>query len=213
VKAWAYNLMYRYWAPWDGPGVRRELVDLLESGRVDPERYPRSIDLGCGSGTEVVYLAEKGFDSWGVDFSDVGLEKAKARAADAGVSCSLVQGDLTAGSIDGVEGPFDLLVDFGTFDDLRGEDRKAAVETANRLSRPGSVFLEWCFYGRTEDLPAISFSGPSRAFMSPDRARRTLSPAIEPGEIEMMYGQSWEIEPVSANPERCTACFLLTRKP
>lgn len=212
MKARAYDLMYRYWAPWDGVGVREDLIALLDSGRVDPMRYPRSIDLGCGTGANVVHLAAAGFDSWGVDFSEVALTKAKDRAREAEVDCSFALGDLTSEIIEGVQGPFDLLVDFGTLDDLRGADRAAAAETVNRLSRPGSVFLEWCFYGRVEDLPTFAFDGPSRAFMSPERARRRLSPIFEPGDLESMFADRWDIEPFSAQPDRFFACFLLTKQ-
>ena len=55
MKARAYDWMYRYWAPWDAVGVRQDLKDLLSNGRVDSGAYPRSVDLGCGSGANVVF--------------------------------------------------------------------------------------------------------------------------------------------------------------
>ena len=212
MKAGIYDLFYKYWAPWDAVGVREDLTALLSSGRVNPDRYRRSIDLGCGSGANVVYLAAEGFDSYGIDFSPIGLSKARQRADEAGVNCTFIEGDLTADSIDGLDGVFDFLIDFGTLDDLRGSNRRAMVGTINRLSRPGSVFLEWCFYGPVEDLPVFSFTGPSRAFMSPERAQRRLAPTLVPGEVEELFGDRWEIEPFSANPARHQAAFLLTKK-
>ena len=211
MKARAYDWMYRYWAPWDAVGVREDLKSLLSSGRVDPDGYPRSVDLGCGSGANVAYLAERGFDSWGIDFSEMALTKARQRAKAAGVECHWAQGDLTAGAIDGVTGSFDFLIDFGTLDDLRGADRRAMVATIDRLSRPGSVFLEWCFYGPVEDLPFFSLSGPSRAFLPLGRARK-LSPTLVPGEVEELFGDKWAIEPFSANPDRFFASFVLTKQ-
>lgn len=194
----AYDWMYRVWAPWDKVGVRQDLRDLLARGDVHPESYPRSIDLGCGTGANVVYLAQEGFDSHGVDFSEVAIAKARRRAATAGVRASLVVGDLTAPSIPRIEGPFDFLVDFGTLDDLRGEKRRAMASTITRLSRPGSKFLEFCFYGVTEELPRFSFKGTSK-----------LS-HIAPGELDELFPQ-WTVEPFSSNPEWRIACFLLTR--
>ena len=61
MKRWAYDLMYRVWAPWDAVGVRDDLRHLLESGRVTPQSHPRAVDLGCGTGANAVYLAEHGF--------------------------------------------------------------------------------------------------------------------------------------------------------
>jgi 2-polyprenyl-3-methyl-5-hydroxy-6-metoxy-1,4-benzoquinol methylase len=36
----------------------------------------RALDIGCGTGTNVLYLAEKGFDVCGVDISKVAIRKA-----------------------------------------------------------------------------------------------------------------------------------------
>lgn len=197
--SWAYNWMYRTWAPWDSVGVRQDLVDLLESGVVDPERYPRSIDLGCGTGANVVHLAERGFESWGIDFSEVAIDKANRRAARAGVHPKLVVGDLTAPNIAGVTGPFDLLIDFGTLDDLNGGPRKAMADTITRLSRPGSRFLEYCFYGDRDQLPWFAMGASKFSH-------------IAPGELEALFGQAWEIESFASYPRWRTEVFLLTRR-
>lgn len=200
VRAWVYDLMYRIRAPWDSVGVRRSLRALVETAVIDPRSYPRTLDLGCGTGANVVYLAKQGFESHGVDFSEVAIRKARGRAAEAGVDVNLVVGDLTASSIQGIEGPYDFLLDFGTLDDLKGAAREMMAATVTRLSRPGSKYLEYCFYGQTEELPLISFSGTSR-----------LS-HIEPGELEQLYGEHWDTEMLSEDPERRVATFLLTRR-
>ncbi len=199
VKASLYDLMYRFWAPWDFVGVRTDLIALLDSGRVEVERFPRAIDLGCGTGANVVHLAGQGYDVTGVDFSPVALEKARNRADDAGVDCHLVEADLT-GNLSHL-GTFDFLLDFGTLDDLQGEARAAMARNAGLLARPGALFLFYCFYGATEDLPWISFSGPSR-----------LYPGLVPGEVEALFGDDWTIEDWSSHPDRFQATFLLTRK-
>lgn len=201
VGSRVYDLMYRWWAPWDGVGVREDLVRIVERGLITPATHSRTIDLGCGSGANVVYLAGLGFDSHGVDFSPVALDKARIRAKEAGVECSFVIGDLTADTIPGMECSFDFLMDFGTLDDLNGEGRDRMVATIDRLSRPGSIFLEWCFYGAREDLPRFSFNGPSR-----------LSSSIEPGELEVRFGEHWNIESLTSQPERFFASFLLRKR-
>ncbi len=200
VGAAVYDWMYRIWAPWDAVGVRTDLIDFLESGGVAPDRYPRVIDLGCGTGANVVHLAGCGFDAWGVDFSAIAIRKANERAARAGVDAHFVVADLTSDSIPGVGGPFDLLIDFGTLDDLRGSDRQAMARTVTRLSRPGSQFLAFCFYGATEELPLISFKGTSR-----------LS-HIAPGEMEELFGADWAVETFADHEAYRSRTFLLTRR-
>jgi SAM-dependent methyltransferase len=205
VKSKIYDLAYRWWAPWDAVGVRDDLRRIVEDRRATPTTHPRAVDLGCGTGANVVFLAEQGFEATGVDFSAVALGKARSRATDAGMTdrCTFVEGDLTADGVPGLDGPFDLLVDFGTLDDLRGDGRRAMARTVRRLSRAGSVFLLWCFYGARADLPGFSLHGPSR-----------LAPAIEPGEEQDLFGESFAIEPLRRSDGGYPpfACFLMTRR-
>ena len=205
MKRAMYDLLYRIGAPWDGP-PRPELVALVESGVLTPARLApgRAIDLGCGTGANVRYLARHGFEATGVDFSPVALGIARKRATAAGTHASIrfVEGDLTSGRIPGVEGPFDLLVDYGTLDDLDPAGRRAMAGLVANLARPGAAFLFWCFWGRRSDLPRMSLTGPSR-----------MIPVIEPGEETALFGDAFDIEriPTSA-PSTHTACFLMTRR-
>jgi SAM-dependent methyltransferase len=204
VSSRVYDAMYRWWAPWDSVGVRQELRDLLGGDEVTTRTHPRAIDLGCGTGANVVELAARGFDATGVDFSRVALAKARDRARAAGVEdrCRFLEVDLTAPALPADVGTgFDLLVDFGTLDDLRPAGRRRMAGHAARVSRPGAVLLFWCFYSPRSELPRVSFSGPSR-----------LAPGLEPGEEERLFGAAFDIE-LFARPHARMACFLLRRRP
>ncbi|AMB60202.1 SAM-dependent methyltransferase [Microterricola viridarii] len=56
-----------------------------------------ALDAGCGTGAEVVWLADHGWQVTGADISSTALARAAARAADAGLSdkVSWVEADLT----------------------------------------------------------------------------------------------------------------------
>ncbi len=206
----AYDLMYRFWAPWS-MADRWEIRQLVESGRAAPTRLApgdgataRAIDLGCGEGGVSIWLAEHGFRTVGVDFSPVALRKARQEAERRGIGedqLALVEGDLTAPAIPGVAGPFDLLVDYGTLDDFGPPDRPGVAALITRLSRPGSLFFLYAFYGALHELPRISFSGPSRA-----------SPGLVPGEVEALFGVDWDIEPGPRHEHRFIETFVLTRR-
>jgi hypothetical protein len=113
-----------------------------------------------------------------------------------------VEGDLTASAIPSLEGPFDLLLDFGTLDDLDPDGRLTMARHIARLARPGSAFLFWCFWARRTDLPRMSLTGPSR-----------MVPAIEPGEEASLFGDAFAIERLpQPDPATHTACFLMTRR-
>jgi SAM-dependent methyltransferase len=203
---WFYDLLYRWRAPWEG-GARLELTTLVEQGRLTPVTLApgRAVDLGCGSGANAVFLAQAGFEVVGIDFSPVALGKARRAAEAAGVSdrLRLVRGDLTSPRMAEIEGPFDLLVDFGTLDDLGPAARRAMAATIIRLARPGSAFLLWCFYADRASLPPVSLTGPSR-----------MVPSLAPGEERRLFGDAFGIERLPAElPEQPTAAFLMTRRP
>jgi 2-polyprenyl-3-methyl-5-hydroxy-6-metoxy-1,4-benzoquinol methylase len=77
-----YEILYGRWrAPWD-IGPRRELVELVESGRLKP---CRAIDLGSGTASNCVFLAQHGFEVTGVDFAQAAIDLGNRRAAEAKV--------------------------------------------------------------------------------------------------------------------------------
>ena len=188
-----YDAIYRRGAPWEGP-ARTELVDLVTEGRLTPGR---AVDLGCGSGANAVFLAQQGFEVTGVDFSPVALTKASALSAEAGVEVRWVEADLTVVPLPGVEGPVDLVVDYGTLDDLRGARRAAMATNAARLVAPGGHLLLWCFY---LEIPWWR------------RAGARFPGGLGAGEEQRLFGGEFTIERLS-RPEVGTgfACFLLTR--
>jgi len=190
----AYDLMYRFGAPWEGAD-RVELRALVRDGTCSPEtlRRPgaataRAIDLGSGAGGVSLELAEAGFEVTGVDFSPVARRKAEAEATRRGLGpdrVRFVEGDLTAGRVDGVDGPFDLLVDYGTIDDLPDEGRRRMATYVSGLARPGAKLFLFAFAGKPEELPRMSFGGPSRAF-----------PGLVPGEVERLFEPAFQVTPI-----------------
>lgn len=209
-----YDLMYRtglaglLWSRVDRPEIRR----LVEGGPCDPARLgtepgatPRAIDLGCGEGAVSIYLAKQGFQTVGVDFSSAALRRARRTAARAGLDSSrmhVVQGDLTQASIPGVEGPFDLLVDNGTLDDLGTGDRRRAARLIDGLARPGSRLFLYVFQIRREELPLFSFRRPSR--VAPE--------GLEPGEADALFGGSWDVERIPREGPPWISTFLLAKR-
>jgi len=136
-----WNLFYLWKAPWDIEGPHPELVRLVESGRLGP---CRAIDMGCGAGDNVIYLAQQGFEVTGVDISPLAISKARRKAQAAGVSPTFLVGDVT--NLTGVKGPFDLVVDNGCLHSLVGNPaRDGYVWTVLRLIRPGSRYFLRCF--------------------------------------------------------------------
>jgi SAM-dependent methyltransferase len=130
-----------YWLPlrppWDTGVTPPELERFVES-------HPpgRALDLGCGTGTNVVYLAKHGWDAVGVDFVGRAVAKARRRARVARVACTFVVGDVTRL---GVAGPFDLALDLGCLHSISVGGRAGYAAGLARVVRPGGTFLLYAF--------------------------------------------------------------------
>jgi 2-polyprenyl-3-methyl-5-hydroxy-6-metoxy-1,4-benzoquinol methylase len=66
----------------------------------------RALDVAAGKGRNAVWLARPGWQATAVDFSDVGLDKARQLAEHAGVTVELVCVEATQP----IDGRFDLVV-------------------------------------------------------------------------------------------------------
>lgn len=192
-----YEVIYRYFrAPWD-IGVREELVTLVDGGRIKP---CRAIDLGCGAGANAIYLARRGFEVTGVDFSKAALEKARSRAKDAGVQIDFILDDLT--NLCHVSGTFDFLLDYGVLDDLRLPQREPYVQNMLPLTHAGSSYLLW------------GFEYPLRWW---ERFLPFWDIPFHSGEIEQRFGSYFEIERIAGSLDWSRfppgyAAYLMIRK-
>lgn len=98
-----------------------------------------AVDLGCGTGLEAVWLAQRGFRVAGVDDSRAALALARRRAAEAGVEVEwhhasvfdLPLADASAG----------LALDRGCFHALHPEDRHLYAEEVARILVPAGALL------------------------------------------------------------------------
>ena len=193
---WFYEILYgRFRAPWD-IGPRKELVELVESGRLRP---CKAIDLGSGTASNCVFLAQRGFELTGIDFAAAAVELGRRRATEAGVHVNFIQDDLT--NLRHVSGTFDLLVDYGTLDDLKPSQRERYMQNVLPLTHPGSHFLLYCFEWEPRWWERLFFSNM----------------AMLPGEAERRFGPHFEIERIAGKIDYSKwpsgyAVYLMTRR-
>jgi SAM-dependent methyltransferase len=97
----------------------------------------RAIDLACGQGRNALWLAQRGWDVTGVDFSRVGLEKGRHAAQERGLQVEWIEADLVDYLPDARA--FDLVVIF--YLQVRRQARAAIVKAAAAAVAPGGTFL------------------------------------------------------------------------
>jgi SAM-dependent methyltransferase len=142
----AFVFWYLRRPPWDSGQTPPELLAFLQNrpaGRV--------LDLGCGTGTNLIYLAGLGWQAAGVDFVPVAIARARRKAHRAGVSVDFRVGDVTR--LEGLSGPFDLALDLGCFHGLGAAERMAYLTQLERLLAPGGTWFLYAFL-RLPETPA-----------------------------------------------------------
>jgi SAM-dependent methyltransferase len=151
--------------PWDTGTPDEELVAAVERGHVAPGR---ALEVGCGTGTNALWLAQRGFDVVAVDVAPLAIDAARGKAPP-GARCQFAVLDFLVDAPP--RAPFDLVFDrgcFHIFDEDEARARFAARVAA--LLAPGGQWLS--LIGSTE--------GPPRDTGPPRRSARDIANAIEP---------------------------------
>ena len=164
-----FDLQYRFSKPpWDSGVTPPEVVTLIEGGTIAPGR---ALDLGCGTGTNSIYLARHGFSAVGVDYSPKAIATARDKARRAGVAVDWHVADATR--LDFLTAPFDFVLDLGCLHTIEPTERVRYTANLARLTRGGSMYMLYAFSPR----PADSAGGliKLRAFgMTTEQVQRTF---------------------------------------
>ncbi|HEY9777782.1 MAG TPA: class I SAM-dependent methyltransferase [Planktothrix sp.] len=140
--------------PWDSGEPSQQLQRFLSRGLVKPCRM---LELGCGTGTNALYLAEQGFDVTAVDLSEEALRQAKEKAAKTKSTVKFVQADITA--MPDLGAPFPFVFDRGTYHIVRQINIAAMQKMLADRVAPGGYYLVLAGNGN-EDAPIEK--GPPR---------------------------------------------------
>jgi SAM-dependent methyltransferase len=94
--------------PWDTGEPEPLLVEFVTSGRIQPTR---TLEIGPGTGTNSLYLAQRGFDVLGIDVAPLAVERAYAKLESRRLDCGFATLDFLAVFSQG--GPFQFIFDRG----------------------------------------------------------------------------------------------------
>ncbi len=179
---------------WSGQ-VNQTLADIAGGLPVG-----RALDLGCGEGADVVWLAHQGWSATGIDISPTAIRRATAAAEAAGLTADrarFVVGDLSALADDG---PYDLVT--ASFLHSPVElPRSEILRRAADLVVPGGHLLitshaaappwadasahEHRFLTPAEELDELALdTGAWKTVLAEIRTKQVTSPDGEPAELD-----------------------------
>jgi cyclopropane fatty-acyl-phospholipid synthase-like methyltransferase len=137
--------------PWDTGISPPELQAYLESTPAG-----RAIDLGCGTGTNALTMAEHGWQVLGVDLSPIAIRRARVKAASQPNQATFKRMDVAR--LPGVEGPFDLALDIGCYHSLPAASRGQYRARLEALLPPGADYLLYAWLTEPGDGAADAAS-------------------------------------------------------
>lgn len=145
LRLLAFNLWYFRRPPWDSGITPPELFEFIQTHPAG-----RAIDIGCGTGTNVITLAKTGWQVQGFDFAPRAIQIAKRKIKNAGVQASLFMDDAT--KMKNVKGQFDLALDIGCFHGI--ENKADYLTQLDRILAPNGFWLMYGFFKQTDDHSA-----------------------------------------------------------
>ena len=154
------RLLFQYWyfghPRWDTGISPPELLEFMAG-------HPpgRAIDIGCGSGTNVITLVRAGWKVTGIDFAPRAINIAKRKLKQAGLQARLSVSDAT--NLRGMPGPFDLALDIGCFHSIQKDGKGKYLKQLHRILAPNGF---WLMYGFFKPDPLRSGTGLVEADIS-----------------------------------------------
>lgn len=133
-----FNSRYLGQPAWDSGITPPEVMDFIQ--RTPPGR---ALDLGAGTGTNMVTLAKAGWDVTGVEFALIAVMSARRKIRKEKVTARVFFQDIT--EIEYIDPPLDLILDIGCFHSLDSFGRERYRENILRLLKPGGTFLLYSF--------------------------------------------------------------------
>lgn len=131
-------------APWDSGISPPELYDFIAAHPAG-----RALDIGCGTGTNLITLVNAGWQVEGFDFAPRAVQLAKRKLQKAGVSAHVFTDDAT--QMSQVTPPFNLTLDLGCFHGI--ENKNAYLIQLNRILAPGGFWLLYGFFKQDAAQP------------------------------------------------------------
>ena len=182
--------------PWDTGRHDRNLEKTLMVRNIGP---CAALEIGCGTGTNAIWLAQQGFQVTAVDIAPTAIEKARAKAEAGGVTVAFHTVDFLQQPVSGA--PFGFVFDRGVFHGMEStEDRAAFAAAVAGHLQPEGLWLS--FIGSTD--------GGRRDIGPPRRSAMDIVLAAEPL-FEILVLAAGHFDSDQEAPPQNWACLMRKR--
>ena len=137
-----FNLKYLGKPRWDTGISPPELLDFLKD--TSPGR---ALDLGCGTGTNLLTLANTGWEVTGVDLAGLSVIKARRKLRKSGFRGRIVRGSV----LDNLGSGYDLVLDIGCYHNLTPDERTQYCQLLQQRLAVGGTYLLYAHWRKTPE--------------------------------------------------------------
>ena len=182
--------------PWD---IKRPDSNLVNTIKTHQIKAGKGLDVGCGTGDNVIWLSQQGFKMTGVDFASTAIELAHQKAKKMNVTASFHTLDFLTDQVPG--GPFSFVFDRGCFHTFDTDEERSlyAKNVYKLLKRDGW----WLTIAGNYDDGRLDIGPPKRKAVE-------IVQAVEPwfNIISLLSGRFDSNDPI---PSKIWICLMQKR--
>jgi cyclopropane fatty-acyl-phospholipid synthase-like methyltransferase len=166
-----FHQVYTGKPAWEIDVPQPAIIKLAEAGKI----VGSVLDIGCGTGCNAIYLAERGHSVTAFDLVPQAIEQAKARVQDSALPVTFQVANVLKLPM---LGQFDSAIDAGVFHVFSDKDRPRYVENIAKQLKRGARLWLICF---SEHQPGTE--GPRR---------------VTQAELRSSFRADWKVHQIDA---------------
>lgn len=166
--------------PWDTGLPAPELVEYFERTEIKPTR---ALEIGCGTGTNAIWMAQQGCTVVATDLSPTAIESANEKLKESGLKVTFQVSDIldsepvSAGSVD-------FVFDRGVFHVMPPDVRRNFIDRVHSALDEGGFWF--CLAGNADEFRPEGVQGPPQL-----KASELIDPTEDQFEVHKMERASF----------------------